>query len=157
MSPMELQDDILFRIRRYCAYQERCSKDVRQKLKELGSEPGNIPGYMKVLAGENFFDDRRFANSFIRGKFRNNHWGKIKIRFELLQKGIPDQVIREELNEIDEQEYLEAIRNLIEKKFKDPSVKMNPGFREKIATFVAGKGFEAGLVWQMIREMKLKQ
>ena len=149
-------DDILFRVSRYCAYQDRCSKEVRQKLKELGSAPGKIAVYMKTLAEEGFFDDRRYAGAFIRGKFRNNHWGRLKIFFELIQKGIAEKMIREELREIDEKEYLDAIRKLIEKKFKDPAVKKSPAFREKIATFVTGKGFEAGLVWQMIHEMKLK-
>lgn len=142
------------RISRFCAYQERCTADVKKKLAEWSLTGSKAESVIERLAREGFLDDRRFARAFARGKFRQNQWGRKKIVYELRSRQIAEDVIHNALSEISEDEYRRMIRLLIGKK----SSQINKGkvlnVREKIITFVVGKGFEYGEVVQVLEEDK---
>ena len=66
----------LQKLQHYCAYQDRSQKQVEKKLYELkcGRE---IAGEITLeLIKSGYLNEERFARSFVRGKFRINHWGK---------------------------------------------------------------------------------
>lgn len=110
---------------------------------------------LKQLKEEELIDDQRFANAFVRGKFRVNRWGRNRITYELRARQLSEPVISIALREIDEEQYLDTIRTLIIKKNQE----INPGKtvnkREKIINFVVGKGFESDLVLRMIQSINI--
>ena len=55
----------------YCAYQERCHKEVNQKLRDMKMIPEAIEVIKLHLLEHNFLNETRFAQAFARGKF--NH------------------------------------------------------------------------------------
>ena len=67
------------RVEFYCAYQERCRVEVIQKLKKLKIYGDSIEEYIAHLINNDFLNEKRFAESYVRGKFNNNNWGKIRI------------------------------------------------------------------------------
>ncbi len=146
---------IFDRISRYCAYQERCTREVEQKLTDWKVPREKIGQVMKKLKEERFIDDERFARLFVRGKFRINKWGRLRLQYELKGRGLSEKLIREALLEISETDYHKTIRELILKKKSE----INPGkslnIREKIITFVTGKGFEFDLTLNIIKELKI--
>ncbi len=143
------------RISSYCSYQERCVRDVEQKLAEWKVPGGKISTIIKKLKAERFIDDERFARLFVRGKFRSNKWGRLKIRYELKGRGIPENLIREALPEISDEDYRKTIRELILKKKSEIKPGKNLNIREKIITFVTGKGFEFDLTAEILKELKI--
>ena len=147
--------ELLQRLSRYCAYQDRCRRDVEMKLQgwELSSKMAER--LIKELLNEGFVDDLRFAKSFVRGKFRINRWGKQRIVYELRARKIDEPMIKEGLEEIDEGRYMDSIRSLIEKKNLEIKSKKIVNKREKIINFVVGKGYEIDLVLRMMNELKL--
>jgi len=72
----------------YCAYQERCHKEVRQKLYDMRMIPEATELIITGLIEENYLNEERFATSFARGKFRIKKWGKNRITQELKQRNI---------------------------------------------------------------------
>jgi len=142
----------LQQIERFCAYRERCRFEVIQKLQKLSVPRPEINRILKRLQDEGFLDDQRFAHAFVMGKFHNNQWGRYKIRNELRNRQIPDSIIDAALKEIEEEAYLQTIGELIRKKRKEIKTGKSFNFREKIITFVTGKGFETDLVLAMIKE-----
>ena len=146
---------VLSRIQRYCAYQERCSHEVYQKLVEWKVPPGNISEIIVPLTEEGFLDDDRFACIFVRGKFRINKWGRMKIRYELKNRNIPEKIVRTAMEEIGDEDYLKTIRELILKKMSEINPAKHLNIREKIITFVAGKGFEFDLISKVFTELKI--
>ena len=151
-------DDLLKigeRISRYCAYQERSSLEAARKLREWKVPAVKVKEILDHLSEGGFIDDARFAHIFAKSKFRHNKWGRVKIRYELLSRGIPENIIPDALKEIDEAEYLETIRELIIKKQKEIKEGKNLNIREKIITFVNGKGFESDLVAATLNELKI--
>ena len=111
--------NVLKKLYRYCAYQDRCSYEVRGKLRKLEVPKHEYDSYLQQLIIEKFLDDYRFAESYARGKFFNNKWGPNKIRLHLRQKDISDQLISKSLKSISKKEILFCIEQLLSKRAND--------------------------------------
>ena len=107
---------ILSRAQNYCSYQERCINDVHTKLREWNVKSEVAERIIKQLVDDDFINEERFARNFAGSKFRIKKWGKNKIIYELKRKGIPDLIIQIGLQEIEDTEYLHAIKELLSKK-----------------------------------------
>ena len=146
---------VIGKISRFCAFRERCRQEVLQKMNEL-EVPGEMTGpVIKFLEENNFINEVRFAGMFVTGKLRQNKWGRVKIRHELKTRAISDEITRDALEAIDPEEYLDILRELILKKRKEIKTGKNLNIREKIITFVTGKGFEFDLVARELKELKI--
>jgi regulatory protein len=143
--------EILGKAQHFCSYQERCTREVQRRLVILGASEAQREEVIRILKEEGFLDDQRFAREYAHGKFRNNQWGKVKIRLELTSRGIPFSETRDALNVIDDEEYMQTIRNLVAKKFDVLKTKNASHIREKVASFLSQKGFESDLIWQVIK------
>ena len=146
---------ILQKIRHYCSYQERCINEVVQRLKEFTVQRKKIPGIINQLQKEGYLNEERFAKAFTGGKFRHNKWGRYRIEYEMKVRGIPELIIQEGMAEIDEEEYLQTLRELMIHKFDEIKTEKNVNIREKIMNFAFGKGYEMELILSIIKEMKI--
>ena len=99
-------DEVLIKLEHFCAYRERCPKEVRSKLAELGMKGADAEQIFSVLEEDGYFNEARFALAYAGGKFRINHWGRVRIRLELRMRDIAPTVVREALDAIDEAVYL---------------------------------------------------
>jgi regulatory protein len=142
---------ILTKAQSFCAYQDRCSAEVIQKLRDWGIDETRIPKIIASLTEDKFLNDRRYAESFVSSKFRLKHWGRNKIAYELRGKKIPYELISDALENIDEEEYATTLKSLIAKKSKE--VKDSDPYRkkQKVARFLISKGFESELVFANLK------
>ncbi len=143
---------LLSRCQKYCSYQERSIFEVKRKLTEWQSQPKVTEKIINQLVNEDYLNEERFAKSFSIGKFRNKKWGKNKIIYELKKKRIPDLYIQIGLNEIDDDEYMQALKELLTKKL--PGIKETDPLKKKykLASYAVNKGFHSGFVWDIINE-----
>lgn len=141
-------DEALAKLEHFCAYRERCPKEVRAKLAELGLHGTDAEQIFEVLREDGFFNEERFALAFAGGKFRVNHWGRVRIRLELRTRDIAPDVIQQALDSIDEQEYLKLIKQLLEKKRRQYDGDEHA--REKSAASLIRAGFEQELVFRYL-------
>ena len=112
---MNTSDEILNKIFKYCAYQERCRQEVERKLKALGAFASDVEEIMAYLEEEGFLNEERYARAFAGGKFRVKRWGRLKIRQELRKKRIDEDLIDHAIQwEIPETDYLQSLRYLLE-------------------------------------------
>jgi regulatory protein len=81
-------DEAQQKLEHYCAYQERCHKEVEEKLKSMHMIPAAIDQIIGKLITDNYLNETRFAQSFARGKFRIKKWGKVRILNQLKFRGI---------------------------------------------------------------------
>ena len=145
-------DDALKKLQQYCAYRDRCHKEVRKKLLDLGVYGDTLEQIIIQLIEDRFLDEERFARSFARGKFRINKWGKVKIKRELKFREISDYCIRKAMEEIDELDYLKQLEEVILQKnalLKEPNLYKR---KSKLAAFVINKGYESQLAWTIVNE-----
>ena len=114
---MESFESLYKKLMRYCAYQERAESEVRLKLRLLEAPADMREAVLEKLRGENFVNEERFARAYVRGIFRMNGWGRLKIRNGLRAKGVDEKLISRALSEeIDEKQYREAMHKVVAEK-----------------------------------------
>ncbi|MBZ0327613.1 MAG: RecX family transcriptional regulator [Altibacter sp.] len=139
---------------RYCAYQERCHKEVQQKLKDMRMIPEAIDQIVHHLLQHNFLNETRFAQAFARGKFSAKKWGKRRIVNELKLREISKYNIGLALKEISETEYMATFHALADKRLAQLTSETNlQKKRKKLADYLLYRGWESGLVYEKVREL----
>jgi SOS response regulatory protein OraA/RecX len=78
-----------------------------------------------------------------------NNWGKIKIRLSLQSKGIRPEAISRALSSLDDSEYFEILRTVIQKKMVLYSESADP--KRKTIEAALRMGFEPELVFSEIK------
>ncbi len=141
----------LLKAANYCAYQERCHKEVLEKLGEWGIWGIDAQEILLQLIEQNYLNEERFAVAFAGGKFRVKRWGRVKIKLELKQKDISEYCIKKALDEISNDDYLQTLNDQIDKKWEETKDKNLMSKRAKVARYAISKGFEQDLVWNMLR------
>jgi regulatory protein len=136
----------LEKMAKYCAYQERCHEEVRQKLYNSYLNPDEIEEVIIQLIEQKYLNEARFAEAYTGGKFRLKGWGKRKIKASLEQKKISKNCIKAALESIPDDAYVDQLLKWIEKKWL--SEKPAPYFAKKQKTiqFLMNKGFEYDLI-----------
>ena len=143
----------LEKIKHYCAYQERCHSEVKEKLFDYGLNKIESDEILLYLIENDYLNEQRFAEQFAGGHFRRKKWGRIKIRYALRQKQISDPCIKEALLVIDEEDYLKTLQQLFEEKSKTLRSEKNHFIRKKkIRDHLLQKGYEAGLIQDLLKE-----
>jgi regulatory protein len=138
----------------YCAYQERCHKEVTQKLRTMGMIPEAIDQIIHHLLQHNFLNESRFSQAFARGKFRVKKWGKQRIVRELKFRQISPYNIKLALKEIPDSEYFSTLEALSEKRIRQLENETNlQKKRKKLADYLLYRGWEGTLVWEKVREL----
>lgn len=148
-------DEAKRRLERYCAYQERCHKEVQQKLYEMRMIPLAIDEIIDHLLRHNFLNETRFAQTFARGKFRTKKWGRNRIVNELKMRQISKFNIKIALKEIPDSEYYKTFEALAEKRMQQLSSEKNlQKKRKKLADYLFYRGWESELVYMKTLEIK---
>ena len=134
-------DVALNKLQNICSRQEKSPADVVASLKKWDVPREDHQKIISKLKSEQFIDEKRYAIAFARDKIRFDHWGMVKIRIMLHQKGIGREIVEEVLNNIDRDEYRSMIEKELNKKRK--SVKGTPyQIWAKLARFGSSKGYE---------------
>ncbi|WP_196895496.1 regulatory protein RecX [Aureivirga marina] len=140
-------------LERYCAYQDRCHKEVEEKLRKMRMIPEAIEVILLHLMEHNFLNEERFAQSFARGKFRIKKWGKQRITRELKMRDISAYNIKTALKEIEEKEYIKTVYEIAEK--KNESIKDTDIYKvkQKLFSYLQYRGYEIDLIYQVINDV----
>lgn len=109
----------LQKIKHFCSYQERSHQEVKDKLYSFGLYKNETEALLSQLIEENYLNEERYAIAFAGGKFRIRQWGRIKIKYELKQRGVSEYCIKRALASIDDDDYAKTLEKLFEIKNED--------------------------------------
>lgn len=146
-------EEVLIKLMKYCSYQERSALEVKQKAALLGAKRSDLEKLIDLLKADNFINEKRFAESYVRGKFKVKRWGKYKIREGLRMKGISDTVIEKQLSGISREQYLENLEHLVDQ--RNLSGKLSQEELSKQYRYFLSKGYESDLVMEVFRKRGL--
>ncbi len=145
------REQALQKARHYCAYQERCHSEVKEKLYGFGLHKNDVDEIMAELVQDNYLNEERFAIQFAGGKFRVKNWGRQKIRYELKQRQISDYCIKKALKEIDEEEYMKVFEKLVAGKITLLKTEKNIFIKKrKLQDYLISRGFESDLIREAV-------
>lgn len=145
--------EVLNKLMRYCSYQERSTLEVKQKAALLGAKRSDLEKLIDLLQEDNFINEKRFAESYVRGKFKVKRWGKYKIREGLRMKGVSDAVLEKQLSGISREQFLENLEHLVEQ--RNLSGKLSQEELSKQYRYFLSKGYESDLVVEVFRKKNL--
>ena len=137
----------------YCAYQDRCHKEVEAKLRTMILIPEARDQILLHLMQENYLNEERFAQSFARGKFRIKKWGKSRITRELKLRAISAYNIKTALKEIEDEEYLNTFHQLAEKKWESIHEVILSKKKKKWIDYLNYRGWEPSLIFEKLNEL----
>ena len=137
-----------------CAYQERCSFELKRKMKSWGLDLEDQDRLLADLISNNFLSEERFAEAFSSGKCRIKKWGRIKIRIELKKRQISNYSIDKGLSLIDPHEYWNHLTSLANRKWIETRNEVNLFKRKaKVYRYLSSKGYETDLVKDAVDEV----
>ena len=135
-----------------CASREYCSEDIRVKLDSWDIKSKYADKIINKLIGENFINEKRYAEAFVKDKYNNNKWGKVKIASQLRIKKIASEVIDAALAMVDEDQYRQSIRGILASHRKFIKAKNQFDLKGKLLRYGLSKGFESHILYDILTE-----
>lgn len=135
-------DEVLYKLAARCSVSEQCMSDIEAKLAKFDLPEEEKIRILRHLVEEKYVNDERYAEAYVRDKYRFNKWGRIKIAQGLRMKGIDRESIEAAMEAIDEQEYLNILRELLKSKRKSTYGKNDYEVNGKLIRFATSRGFE---------------
>ena len=137
----------------YCSYQERCHAEVYKKLKTLTSSNRDINEVISKLIADDFLNETRFSESFVRGKFKNKNWGKIRLALELKKRSISKKNIEIAMKQISQSIYEAKFKQrfyFLTEKFKNEKKII---MKKKIFDYFNYRGWEHEIIYNEINKL----
>ena len=148
------KEQALQKLKHYCAYQERCHSEVKEKLFSLGVWKKEQDEIIATLIEEGYLNEERFAIAFAGGRFRIEQWGKVKIKYELKQKQVSEYSIKKALKQITEEDYTATLKKLATEKYASLKSEQYLVRKKKTMDYLIAKGFEMELVRGVVEREK---
>ena len=135
----------------YCTLCERCISEVSAKLTAWGVPQSEQERIIARLTNEKFIDEERYCRAFVNDKVKFNRWGRIKITAALREKHLPQVHIKEALENIDEEAYMQSLKEVIEIKRREFKGIDEFATQQKIIRHAASRGYEPALIMKTIK------
>ena len=152
MTESALFKSALSRAMDLCSRREYCTRDISTKLSSWGVGDSDISRIIAALIAENFINETRYAEAFVKDKFNYNKWGRIKIAANLRIKKIPSEIIKNALNIIDNELYRKLLQELIKSHRKSVKAKNQYDLKGKLLRYGLSKGFESDLLYEILSD-----
>ena len=153
--PISFTEDekiIIEKIQSYCLYQDRCIKEVKNKLYSFKVSSQLVENIVEYLIDNDYLNEERYTKMFLQGKLRIKKWGRIKLKYELKSKGIDIKIINEHINQINEEDYIEYFNEFSTNKIKFLKGTLDQKKRSFINYFTY-RGWENDLIYQKLRDI----
>ena len=153
--PISFTEDekiIIEKIQSYCLYQDRCIKEVKNKLYSFKVSSQLIKNIVEYLIDNDYLNEERYTKMFIQGKLRIKKWGRIKLKYELRLKGIDIKIINKHINHIDEEEYIKYFNEFSTNKIKYLKGSIDQKKRSFINYFTY-RGWENSLIYEKLKDI----
>ena len=153
--PISFSEDeniIIEKIQSYCLYQERCIKEVKNKLYSFKVSSKLAKNIVEYLIDNDYLNEERYTKMFVQGKLRIKKWGRIKLKYELKLKGVYTNIIEDNINKINEEEYINYFNE-----FSTNKIKFLKGSKDKkkrsFINYFTYRGWENNLIYQKLRDI----
>jgi regulatory protein len=133
-----------------CARGEHCQHDMLEKMRLWGLDEEAQTTVMERLVSGRYIDDERYARAFVRDKILYNHWGRRKVEQALWMKRIDKGIQQRVLSEVDDEEYVSALRPLLKQKQRSTKAASDYELRQKLIRFALSRGFGFDIIRQCI-------
>jgi len=150
MAEQTLYKTALSKAMAICSRREYCSGDIRSKIDSWGVRKKDAERIISTLVRENFINESRYAEAFVKDKFHYNKWGRVKIAAHLKAKKISGDLVRKALESIDDELYLRTMREIVLSHRRSVRAKNQFEMKGKLLRYGLSKGFESSLLYELL-------
>ncbi len=131
----------------------KSEKELRDKLILKGYENEEIDKTIKFLKKYSFISDDNYTKMYVKDKSRLQ--GKKKIKYDLMKKGISENIIEEEISNIDRDDERETAYNLAIKKYNTIAKREDDKFKlsQKLYRYLLTKGYDYDTVSYAVKKV----
>ena len=144
------EEQVLNKLTTLCARGEHCQQEMLDKMRKWEIEEDVQARVMEYLLKEKFIDEERYTRLFVEEKIKFNKWGRKKLEQALYMKRIPRSIYAPILDEVDEDNYEEILRPLLEAKRKAVTGKSEYEIRGKLIRFALSRGFDMDTILSVL-------
>ncbi len=144
----------LWTVQRACSGRELCRTDVIARLKRFNLSEKETQEIIDSLEEDGFLNQERYTKSFVKDKASLSGWGPLKISFALKKRGIPEELIKDALNELKHAGVSEKLSDILSRKYKlSDKERDKQKLRAKLIRFGLSRGFEYGEVISQVNKL----
>ena len=147
------EEQALQKLAALCSQSEHCTSEIKEIMTRWGIDEDAQQRVVEYLVANRYVDDRRYARSFVNDKLKYNKWGPRKIEQSLWMKHIDESVLREALDDVDNEEYISVLRPLLTSKRKTTKAETDYEMNQKLLRFAIGLGFTFEQVKEVIDDV----
>jgi regulatory protein len=130
------------------SYRERTIKEIEDRLRKKDFEEEVIKAVVDFLLENDYLNEERFAEMWIRSRKNHHPRGRKLIYKELKNKGVNQRIINNALNQhLSNQEELEMAQYLMDKWLRRRTEEDSSSY--KLKNYLANKGFNYDLIYQV--------
>jgi regulatory protein len=134
----------------YLSYRSRSEQEIRLNLSKHQIPEKNIEEVLTKLRQAALVDDRAFARNWIDNRAQFKPRGKRALSAELYQKGIPQLIISETLQDVNEEEL--ALQCARDKASRYQGLEWE-NFQKKMSGYLNRRGFPYQIIKETIQEI----
>ena len=122
----------------------KCTSEIKNYLKDY---PSNIVDYtVQRLTKEGYLNDNNYIKSYINTKINLSNDGYYKIYYYLKNKDLDETIIKNYLNDIEDNIWLDKINKIVNTKLKSNTKYSNNLLISKIKTYLKTLGYQDYLI-----------
>ena len=138
----------------YLAYRARTAEEVRRKLLRSDFDEATVEAVLARLHDLGYLDDEAYAHDYARARFRNRGYGPVRIRSELLRRGVGATLADAALEALAEEpgtDPVAAAQAQAERRWPRLAREPDPRKRrKKLSDFLVRRGFSYDVVRQVV-------
>lgn len=146
--------EVIQKMEYYCAYQERCHAEVKEKLYSFQVSQDEKDQVIVHLLDNNYLNEERFASIFTQSKLHQKKWGKKRITIELKARNISAFLITKSIKEIETNDYESMFEEVSNKHWDTITEKNTLKKRKKFCDYLLRKGWESERVYEKVKELE---
>ena len=132
--------------------------DLKRKMLQKGYENHQIEKTVEYLQTYGYLDDMQYAQNYIKDKTRFNNYGSIRLKNELLNKGIDKKIVEDALEQFFDNDSIKydeytAAKELAIKKMNSYEKDDKAAKYRKLSGFLIRKGYSYDIVNQVVSEL----
>lgn len=137
---------------RQLSHGPRTRRQLEDKLRQRGCDEDVAAAVLDRMAEVGLVDDAAYAEMLVRSRQETKGLAARALGHELRRKGVPDELVEAALEDVDPEGERERARALVERRLRSLHGLDREVQTRRLAGFLARKGYDAGLAYQVIRE-----
>jgi regulatory protein len=139
----------------YLAHKPRTEEEVRRKLRREDAPEPVIEDVVSRLYELSYLDDEAYATEYVRNRFSSKQYGPVRIRRELVERGIDRHLADRAVTQLfEDEDPVAAAREHAEKRWARLSDDDPRRRKQKLYRYLRRRGFTSDTIYPILDELE---